>query len=330
MVQSLILWKRARKLVLHHLQPWSFHQKSKARFIFVYDLANDAYSCIIEGIDADDRYRMVEDEFLSVAKKYTVHLHTAEYKRKEKLAKSRNSDTIRTISRPVVGQMSDQTRRKFEAKARSKAQKDAINSIKKKEADDSDDSIENDLPYVGTFLHGLMDSPQKKTTDLSSLRSIKIVSRAAAGFSAQSGVKSSVDSYSPLKFKQEPKDGHSTASEDEDDPDAPIPLPKFAPVAKGSVPKTSSIPTSRLASSFAAQLTKPPQNPAEARSSAPSNSSDIITPQQDSMGLDSIRTSAANQRRPMRKEKERVRQEKAQQEKKEQAKKLRDVIPTFL
>jgi hypothetical protein len=33
------------------------------------------------GLDKDDRYRMVEDEFLEAAKMFTQHLHAAEYQR---------------------------------------------------------------------------------------------------------------------------------------------------------------------------------------------------------------------------------------------------------
>src|SRR5271168_4042924 len=100
-----------------------------------------------EGIDHDDKYRIVEDEFLSVAQRFTVHLHAAEYKRQQKMVKSRNADTINSISRPVTGKMPDQTRRKVEAVARAKTQKTVLAGLLGKGvgsgdvSDDSDDAV---------------------------------------------------------------------------------------------------------------------------------------------------------------------------------------------
>lgn len=44
---------------------------------------------MIPGYEADDAYRMVEDELLAVASKYTRHLHTAEYARLKSTVKAR-------------------------------------------------------------------------------------------------------------------------------------------------------------------------------------------------------------------------------------------------
>jgi len=113
----------------------------------------------------DDRYRMVEDEFLSIAQQFTVHLHTAEYKRQTTEVKARNADTINSISRPVTRKMPDHTKRKIEAVTRSKKQKAALDGLFGRKGDEDDES-DAELPYMGTTLHGLMDSPRKKSMAL--------------------------------------------------------------------------------------------------------------------------------------------------------------------
>ncbi|CAD6441305.1 d4f6aa4f-fb24-4fa9-9b0f-eb32cd9545a4 [Sclerotinia trifoliorum] len=86
-------------------------------------------SFMIEGREHDDEYRMVEDELLTVAKSFTVHLHTAEYKRLGKIANTRNADAINSISRPVVGRMPDATRRKTEEVTRSNDQRNILEKL---------------------------------------------------------------------------------------------------------------------------------------------------------------------------------------------------------
>ncbi|TVY68979.1 hypothetical protein LSUE1_G007200 [Lachnellula suecica] len=219
-----------------------------------------------EGIDHDDKYRMVEDEFLTVAQQFTVHLHAAEYKRQEKLVKSRKAEAIDSISRPVVGRMPDQTRRKVESINRSKIQQNVIGDLlskaganNPKDSDDSDDAV--DLPYVGTTLHGLMDSPRRKAASLGKIGSFTTTTRAAAGFKKPStNLKSS--QMSLPESPSAPRSGNarqigpgsSTASDDEDDDDdldAPILAPRLtAPKSEQSITKALSdgrsiIPTTK-------------------------------------------------------------------------------------
>ena len=189
-------------------------------------------------MDHDDKYRMVEDEFLAVAQKWTVHLHAAEYKRQEKLAKTRNAETINSLWRPVTQKMPDHTRRKVDGVATSKAQRNALEGFlgKKAHAEDTD-SDEGSLPYVGTSLHGLMDTPGKKSASLSKVGSIKATTRAAAGFQKPAETKkpfTHTTSSSLLASNKNPpthaanESDISTASEDEDDDlDAPIPTPRL-------------------------------------------------------------------------------------------------------
>jgi hypothetical protein len=197
-----------------------------------------------EGIEGDDRFRMVEDEFLSVAQRFTVHLHAAEYKKQEKVATARNAETINSISRPVSGRMPDSTRKKIEGVARAKAQREAIEAlVGKRDAEDSDDTI--DLPYVGTTLHGLMDTPRGKSASLFKTGSPKTKTRAAAGFlkrSAQSSSNQHVAMQSPVpKSILNPRtfgtqsDASTESSDEDDDLDLPISAPKLKPVDKSSL-----------------------------------------------------------------------------------------------
>lgn len=197
-------------------------------------------------MDHDDKYRMVEDEFLSIAQRFTVHLHAAEYKKQEKIVKDRRAETINSISRPVTSKMSDQTRRNVEAVDRSKAQRNAIESLLAKKTDhpdDSDDSTEG-LPYIGTTLHGLMDSPRRKAASLLRPGSSGVATRAAAGFSTATAHAKISSKRISGSSKPKPtvhsgpvakRNDTSTESSDEDDDlNAPIPAPSFTSSQKGA------------------------------------------------------------------------------------------------
>lgn len=278
-----------------------------------------------EGLEHDDRYRIVEDELLSVAQRWTVHLHAAEYKRQQKMAKSRNAETISSISRPITGRMPDHTRRKVESIDRSKTQRSAVEGLIG--SDDSDDG----LPYVGTTLHGLMDSPRGKSASLSKVGSFKTGTRAAAGFqkpASQSKLSQRVASDSPLSknilSRQASKhpDGMSTESSDEDDDlDAPIPALKLEKVDRVRATKPTVLSNSRSITSsssilgqgrpeIAATLEKFPPRP---------SSTDIEPPRTLSDGGGRVARRL-----------ERARLERASQQEEEQKKNHLDVIPTFL
>ncbi|TGO49451.1 hypothetical protein BOTNAR_0431g00100 [Botryotinia narcissicola] len=186
-----------------------------------------------EGREHDDKYRIVEDEFLTVAKSFTVHLHTAEYKRLGKMAKTRNADAINSISRPVFGRMPDATRRKAEEVASSNNQRNFLEKlVGKKEDSLSSDTDEETLPFVVTSLYGLMTSPKKRGISLMTISSPTKTTRAAAGFRNPTKFKTSQRASSPtIKSKTQAVDLdldlYATVSEDDDDLDGPISAPKF-------------------------------------------------------------------------------------------------------
>lgn len=142
-------------------------------------------------MDRDDQYRMVEDELLAIAQKFTAHLHAAEYKKRERDVQWRRAAAINSISRPMTGPKPDSTKRKLERVAQEKTQRTVLQTVlgeKKREdgsGSESDSEVE-DLPYVGTTLHGLMDSPRKKTRSLGRVM-VGAATRASAGFRAPAG-----------------------------------------------------------------------------------------------------------------------------------------------
>lgn len=126
---------------------------------------------MIGGIDHDDMYRMVEDEFLAVAGDFTRHLHAAEYQRLKGLVKSENANTIQNISRPVTGEMTDLVKRRHAAlDTAAKQRKGIAKTLGKRAAGSGAWSEDEDRPRrPATSLQGLMDSPRKHTVLLTSV-----------------------------------------------------------------------------------------------------------------------------------------------------------------
>ncbi|CAI4213027.1 unnamed protein product [Parascedosporium putredinis] len=128
--------------------------------------------CMIEGMDYDDKYRMVEDELLSVARKFTVHLHAAEYHRLKHQAKSRNADAIDSISRPVVGRMSVGVQVKNERLVRARVRQEGLRAaLANSKGKGLEVDSEDEAPWTGTSLQGLMEVPQSSQKPLSRLTS---------------------------------------------------------------------------------------------------------------------------------------------------------------
>ncbi|KAK4161555.1 hypothetical protein QBC43DRAFT_217393 [Cladorrhinum sp. PSN259] len=173
---------------------------------------------MIDGVDHDDRYRMVEDEFLCVASQFTKHLHAAEYQRLKGLAKSENAETIRAISRPVTGEMTDLVRRRHAALDTASKQHKGIAMLAKRRASRSKDSDtdEEDLPrQPATYLQGLMDSPRKRVAPLKSFSSlVRSSSFREPLFSITSTTATTIKHEAPTE---------STSSSDSDDLDSQPP-----------------------------------------------------------------------------------------------------------
>ncbi|KAM7207172.1 hypothetical protein V8F20_002438 [Naviculisporaceae sp. PSN 640] len=124
-----------------------------------------------EGVDKDDRYRMVEDEFLAVAHDFTRHIHAAEYQRLKGLAKSQNEETIQNISRPVTGEMTDLVKRRHIALETAARQRRALGRKRAVDSDSEEEGGRGRRREGASSLQGLMDSPRKKAVPLTSFSS---------------------------------------------------------------------------------------------------------------------------------------------------------------
>lgn len=194
------------------------------------------------GLDGDDIYIMVEDEFLAVAQNFTRHLHHAEYVRRTKQAQIGNAAKINDIARPTDKKtaMRAETKKKKDAESMSKRHKFALGKMKgsgserrppvdSEEEDTRIEEDEEDDPWLGTSLQALM-TKSIKSQSLVGLQGIQSTTRAAAGFSKSS--RSNIRSSPPVK--QEPNDiddGVVTASDEDDDLDTG---PSRDPVRKNS------------------------------------------------------------------------------------------------
>ncbi|KAL4980128.1 hypothetical protein BDW66DRAFT_70548 [Aspergillus desertorum] len=217
-----------------------------------------------EGLDKDDIYIMVEDEFYTVAQTFTRHLHYAEYVRRKKEAKLHNADAIADIARPTDGVtlMNAELRKKYAADELKARQKDGLDSVLKKlpAQDDAGGAadLEAEASWAGTSLHNFMLSP-RRVRSLAGLQKVRSLTRAAAGFSQSSGL------GSDLAVGEDPfvdgivgkgREESATIDETTDDDDD---LDAGVSQASPTIAKSSNSPPS------ATQLSKPIGPPCDSR-----------------------------------------------------------------
>lgn len=218
---------------------------------------------MVEGLDEDDRFRMVEDELSSMAGKYTAHLHAAEYHRQKQQAKIRNADTIDTISRPVVGRVTPGVRAKQDRLAKTRKRRAGVRkALANGRGSGLEVESEEESPWMGTSLQGLMEVPQGTTTRLSRLTSVGPSTKAAPRSSQ--GVREAEDpvpaSRLPTRAGGGRRSGRAAADEttdDEDDLEVPAKRSTFPglPPAGPAVPRA----TTRNADSRVHATAQPPQ-----------------------------------------------------------------------
>ncbi|KAG7127092.1 hypothetical protein HYQ45_012723 [Verticillium longisporum] len=179
---------------------------------------------LIPGYDHDDIYRMVEDEFLVIAGKFTAHLHAAEYQRLKTQARYQNADAIADISRPVVGSLTELARRRQEDLLRRKRQQQALRQSKAGDGGEAGETEEaDDALWRGSSLQGLMDSPRKREVRISALaRAESSAGRTGASWDREGGVQRRLN-FSGEEAVKRPRP-EETADEDEDDLDVPARL----------------------------------------------------------------------------------------------------------
>ncbi|KAL2862267.1 uncharacterized protein BJX67DRAFT_309544 [Aspergillus lucknowensis] len=147
-----------------------------------------------EGLDGDDIYIMVEDEFYTVAQSFTKHLHYAEYVRRGREAKARNAAKIEDIARPTNGttDMSDELKKKYAAEDLKASQKKGLDRIygngsrESYERETPQDDVDEENSWAGTHLQDLMLSPRRARL-LVGKTGVRSTTRAAAGFAQANG-----------------------------------------------------------------------------------------------------------------------------------------------
>lgn len=155
---------------------------------------------MVEGFDNDDRWRMVEDEFYSVAARFTAHLHAAQYRRLKDEAKKQNP-AVQTLARPVtrpptldvVRRQAASSQRQAIATAKlhfkasgsgsgsgSAAAKAATAAASAQPGHEDIDRFQIQLTRKRTHLASLLDSPRKSAQPLTSIATSNGKARAAA------------------------------------------------------------------------------------------------------------------------------------------------------
>ncbi|EFR02395.1 hypothetical protein MGYG_05392 [Nannizzia gypsea CBS 118893] len=226
-----------------------------------------ALSSRLNGLDADDQYIMVEDEFLATARAFTAHLHQAEYTRKKKQAKTENASKVinMTQRRPTDPQtsMNNATKKTIEREASDIRRQEALDKLKMdvgrpqvgdyemEDSNDEDigmsDEDRDDDPWVGTSLQTLMVT-SKQSRPLMGLHGIRSSTKVALGCSRPANTSGGAEKAlrdkggdenakaRPISNIRPPSTagatGHSTASSDDDDLGVQARVPSRLPAIK--------------------------------------------------------------------------------------------------
>lgn len=305
---------------------------------------------MIEGLDNDDRYRMVEDEFFAMAGMFTAYLHRAEYQRLKNQAKSQNAETIANISRPVVGSLTEIARKRQEDVLRRRKQQEALKRVRGDAGIQDHSADEDDAPWTGTALQGLMDNSRKEEVPLTRLVWGPPTAINRPSFTHRNQHRSeptratALASPSPrlnggrrplaTQGQKRSLDETETESDDDDDLGAGIPGRVQVPTAGSRAAQpTHATPVTRHPQSTAATKdTAPrvshsaPRRRVTESMSTPSKALSSPAVKEASDSEDSDPFTIFKDRR--RREKDRKRPTKA--EKKDQDPKIPDIIPTFL
>ncbi|KXH62278.1 hypothetical protein CSAL01_11713 [Colletotrichum salicis] len=178
---------------------------------------------MMEGLENDDKYRMVEDELVTIAGHFTAHLHAVEYQRLKAQTRTQNAETIKTISRPVVGSLTELARKRQEELLRKKKQREALRRAKRDAGrDDEDTGDETNVPWRGTSLQGLMHSPKKKEVPLMSLTRADSGVRTSASGLFGGVVRSSQSKRPSAPAKRSTPVDEDTTEDESDDLGGPV------------------------------------------------------------------------------------------------------------
>jgi hypothetical protein len=127
----------------------------------------------------DDKWIMVEDEFLSTAQLFTKSLHRQEYQRLQEEANSKNASQIRHIQRPVTGTVakSKDTLRRRQYVAKQQLDQAADEFTADEDEDDNSQNRRSELRML------MRTNTAPDASVLASLRKHRpVATRAAAGY----------------------------------------------------------------------------------------------------------------------------------------------------
>lgn len=144
---------------------------------------------MIEGLDGDDVYMMVEDEFYSTAQTFTAHLHHAEYKRlmKEAREKKRQQPAVPAVSIDATGEVKEKLKRRALEERQSTGVRSMMGDLLSSDRE-GDEELEREEeekvndPWAGTSLAPLMRDDSSSRLSLKGLERISGATRAAQGF----------------------------------------------------------------------------------------------------------------------------------------------------
>lgn len=156
---------------------------------------------MIEGLDGDDVYMMVEDEFYATAQTFTAHLHHAAYKRlmKEAREKKRRLPAVPEMEMQIPDDATRGVRDRLARRALEDRQRSGVKAlVGGLLSSDPEDVEELDLelqkeegrvndPWAGTSLAPLMRYESNERVSLKGLERISGATRAAQGFGPSRG-----------------------------------------------------------------------------------------------------------------------------------------------
>lgn len=219
---------------------------------------------MVEGFDNDDGWRMVEDEFYSVASRFTAHLHAAQYRRLKDEAKKRNP-TIQALARPVTRAPTLDVVRRQAASTLAASQRRAIAAARlhlkasdsgpapaaaaAAQSDDEDgDPFQIQPPRKRTHLASLLDSPRKRAQPLNSIATSNGKARAASASTGSQpsslGPRVGTPSARPTSFATPYKISISTAKTAHGR-ERPQGIPERAAVGRGLTPERARFQSDR-------------------------------------------------------------------------------------
>ncbi|KAK7447819.1 hypothetical protein CaCOL14_007543 [Colletotrichum acutatum] len=220
---------------------------------------------MVEGLENDDKYRMVEDELVTIAGHFTAHLHAAEYQRLKAQTRTQNAETIKTISRPVVGSLTELARKRQEELLRKKKQREALRRAKRDAGrDDEDIGDETSVPWRGTSLQGLMHSPKKKEVPLMALTRTDSGVRTSASGLFGGVVRSSQSRRPAVPAKRRTPVEEATTEDESDDLGGPVKAPvrrdvehKRPAYPSETIAKVQSRPSNQLRTTHSSSARQP-------------------------------------------------------------------------